>query len=89
MMTFWLNEEQFQAEIMKKWSKNLRDSQLLPYVKQNNIFSHLTASAALDLQRKYRVCQKKETRYIFGDKESKLFLISPISFSQVMVYKEL
>ena len=52
MMTFSLNEEQFQAEILKN-GQNLRDSQLLPYVKQNSIFSRLSASAALDIQRKY------------------------------------
>ena len=57
MMTFSLNEEQFQAEILKN-GHNLRDSQLLPYVKQNSIISRLTASAALDLQRKY-FCKKK------------------------------
>ena len=56
-MTFLLNEEQYQAEILKSGEK-LERFTITAYVKQNSIFSHLTASAALDLQRKY-LCKKK------------------------------
>ena len=37
----------------------------------------------------YRVCQKKGTRYIFGEKDRKLSCIRTVSFSQFMICKYL